>query len=97
LARTGGAARKVNIPCTSVAFSFIASEVKKSEARLPAVKEQVYRIIQEHPALRFFLPSTCKLVMFIDIILRQLVILLGMSYNFWTVFLALGFVARVVY
>lgn len=35
--------------------------------------------------------------MFIDIILRQLVILLGMSYNFWTVFLALGFVARVVY
>lgn len=39
----------------------------------------------------------CKLVMFIDIILRQLVILLGMSYNFWTVFFALGFLARVVY
>ena len=80
-----------HIPCTSVAFSFIAVEVKKTE-------EQVYRIIREHPALRFFLPLLdCKLVMFIDIILRQLVILLGMGYNLWTVFWALGFLARVVY
>jgi len=35
--------------------------------------------------------------MFINIILRQLVILLGMGYNLGTVFWALGFVARVVY
>ena len=80
-----------HIPCTSVAFSFIAAEVKKLRNKY----------VESYGNIRLFASFChlldCKLVMFIDIILRQLVILLGMGYNFWTVFLTLGFVAGVVY
>jgi hypothetical protein len=65
-----------HVTCTSAAFSFIAAEVKKTEEQF----------IESCGNVRLFASFChlldCKPVIFTDIILRQLVILLGMGYNF---------------